>query len=466
MRRALEKDTDIARLLISGGTVVTLGKTNRVIPDGAVLIEDGLISVVGKAAQVRSAARDSGRGRGGTQGRVQELSAEGQLILPGFICAHHHLYSTFARGMSVPGAPAKNFPEILEKLWWKLDRTLTREDIYWSAMTPLLECIRHGTTTVIDHHESQSAQVGSLDEIERAVAELGMRVCLCLGLSDRDGRGAEGLREADRFLREGALRRDGLVSVAAGLHASFTVEDDTLDGAVDLMHRYRAGLHVHCAEDVSDQAQSRKRYGLSALSRLARHGALTSRTLVAHGIHLDEEDLDQVAAADAMIVHNPESNMNNAVGCADVLGMLKRNIVVGLGTDGMASHMPSQMRAAYLLQRHQRKDPRVGFGEAVRMLLAENPVIAGRFFDERFGELSRGAAGDVILVRYAPPTPLDETNFGGHLAFGLVHAVVTATVVAGRVLMAEGRIRGVDEDEIAARSREQARKFWRRFHGG
>ncbi|HOW27576.1 MAG TPA: putative aminohydrolase SsnA [Elusimicrobiota bacterium] len=439
-------------LLIENGTVWTAGKTPRVIRDGAVLIEDGVIRSVGPASVLRKKARSA-----------PTLSADGKLVMPGFVCAHHHLYSTFARGMASPGFRPRNFLEILKGLWWKLDKTLTPEDVYWSSLSVLAEALRCGTTTVIDHHESQGAQEGVLDHIAKAVERVGMRASLTLGVSDRYGKGREGLRENERFLRKLRGSKNDLVSGMVGLHASFTVNDDTLEGCADLSRRFDAGVHVHVAEDAMDESHSVRRYGRRIVHRFDRAGILSPKTILVHCVHVDRSEREILKRTGTNVVHNPESNMNNAVGAADILALVRHGVRVGLGTDGMSSHMPLQARAAYLLQRHVHRDPAVGFAEAVRMLIETNPGIVRRVTGTRVGELTAGAAGDVIVVDYDPPTPLAPGNFGGHLMFGVPYRPVRSAVIGGRVRLRAGRLAGTDEQEIFRRSREAAERFWKRM---
>ncbi len=455
-------------ILIEKGTVVTLGKENRIIENGAVYIENSVIKDVGPTSELKKKYTPNSELR---TPNYQSIDARGKVIMPGLINTHHHLYSTLARGMAIPGEPAKNFVEILEKLWWPLDKTLNKEDIYYSALIPLIECVRNGTTTIIDHHESQTYQVGSLDELEKAAGEIGIRSCLCLGISDRYDKGKEGLEESERFLKKlrtpnSELRTtNNLVSAMVGLHASFTVNDDTLEKAVGLAKKYDVGIHIHCAEDKADEEDSVKKYGKRVVERFKDKGVLGPKSILVHGVHLDEREMDILKETKTNLVHNPESNMNNAVGWADVLKMLEKGVMVGLGTDGMSSDMLSQMRCAYLIARNEKKDPRVAFMEAPRMLLENNPKIVSQVTPfGKLGEISAGSLADVILIDYLPPTPLNENNFLGHLIFGLVDATVDTTIVNGKVLMENKRLVGIDEEKITAKSQELAQKLWERFN--
>ncbi|MCX6554654.1 MAG: putative aminohydrolase SsnA [Candidatus Aminicenantes bacterium] len=442
--------------LVCNGTVIT---PSKVISGGGVLFHDGVIEAVGREKEIR--ARFAG-GRGG-KARLSLINAGNRIILPGFINAHHHLYSTFARGMAVPGAPAKNFIQILEKLWWKLDNELTTEDVYFSALVPLLECVRNGVTTIIDHHESQGLQIGVLDILRQAVERTGIRAALCLGTSDRYHKGWEGVVENARFL--GQLRRkpSRLVSGMVGLHAAFTVSDETLAASVAVAEEYGAGLHVHCAEDLSDQRDSLAKHKLRVVARLKKFAALGEKTLLVHCVHIDEREMNLIRASGSRVVHNPESNMNNAVGCADVLRMMGKGITVGLGSDGMSSDMLAQMRCAYLLQRHDQRDPRIAFCEAPAMLLENNAAIAATIFARKLGKLEAGAPADITIMDYVPPTPLVRDNFLGHLLFGMVDAAVDTVICDGEVLLRDKKFITIDEERICARSRELAAKFWKRI---
>lgn len=442
--------------LMENGTVITPAE---VIENGGVLFRDGTIEDVGPVNELKARFfRKFGEGSG-----LRRIDAKGRVIMPGFINVHHHLYSTFSRGMSLSGEPAGNFVEILEKLWWKLDGRLKEEDIYHSALIPLLECIRNGVTTIVDHHESQGVQSGALDLLRRAVEKVGVRAALCIGTSDRYGRGEEGLKENERFLNDLKGNPSRLVAGMVGLHAPFTVNDETLAAAVALADRYGAGIHVHCAEDLADQKDSVGKYGIRVVERLLKFGAVNPKSLLVHCVHVDDHELKIIRDHGACVVHNPESNMNNAVGCADVLGMMKMGIRVGLGSDGMSSDMLAQMRCAYLLHRHQSKDPRVAFQEAPAMLLEHNAAIAAMVFGRHFGSLTQGAVADLIVLDYLPPTPLNRDNFLGHLLFGMVDAVVDTVVCDGRLLMIDKKLVGVDEESLYAEARKQAAAFWKRM---
>jgi len=432
------------------GIVVTLEKENRVLWDATVVIEGDRIAAVGYTAAMMQRFP-----------QAEAIDCSGKVILPGFICTHHHFYSTMARGMGIPGEPAANFVEILERLWWKVDRALSEEDITLSAQIPLIECIRNGTTTIIDHHASPGLRDGSLDLIESAVRQAGLRASLCYEVSDRNIPGG-GVAENKRFIRK-VGKGDGQIAAMMGLHASFTLSDKTIEDCVGIAHEAGVGCHIHVAEDVADREDSLAKYKMPTVKRLEKLGVTGEKSIFVHCVHIDEAEMDVLAATHTSVVHNPESNMNNAVGVTPLLQLLKKGVLVGLGTDGMGSDMLVQMRCAYLLHRLANRDPRVAFMEAPQLLLQNNAAIAERQFGLKLGVIAEGHPADLAILDYQPPTPFNEANFLGHLIFGLVDATVDTTVCRGKILMRGKKILSMNEEQVARRSRELAPKMWKRL---
>jgi putative selenium metabolism protein SsnA len=439
-------------LLIENGTVLSTGQMPSVRKGLAVLIEGGLIT--------RVAPRDRFRRFAGTR-----LDAAGKIVMPGLINAHTHFYSTFARGLTKT-KPAKDFSGVLKNLWWRLDSALTTEDCYYSALIALLDSIRHGTTTVIDHHASPQAVAGSLGAIERAAKESGLRACLCYELSDRDGARVmnEGLAENAEFIRRSQQYDNPCLKALFGLHASFTLSDASLQKAASLGHELQTGFHIHVAEAESDQAAERRVSGMRVVERLKRFGILGPRSIAAHGVHINRKEMDLLAETETAVVHNPQSNMNNAVGVADVIEMSRRKILLGLGTDAMTANMLGELRVALWAQHLSAGNPSAGFSEVVAALFVNNPKIAGQIFGLPLGEIREGCAGDVAVFDYIPPTPLDETNLFGHLVFGLSESAVDSTIVGGRILMKNKKLTlNIDEERVNARARELAKELWKRL---
>ena len=447
-------------MLITNGTLVTMGTPNQIIPDGALYIEGKQIADLGPSADLE--ARYAARG-------VEHLDAAGQLVMPGIICTHTHFYGAFARGMPSSGDPASSFPEILEKLWWRLDRALWPQDVQASAMVCLVDAVRHGTTTLLDHHASQSHVIGSLDLIAEAVEQAGLRACLCYEVTDRDGREASraGIGENARFIRQTQTRHHHRIAATFGLHASLTLSDETLAACLKAAEPLGVGFHIHVAEDKADVDDSLRKSGLRVVERLQKAGVLGPKTIAAHCIHVDRIETEILLDSGTMVVHNPRSNMNNAVGIADLPWMLKIGIPVGLGNDGFSNNMFTEVAACYLTHKQAVGDPRtLPADQVVEMLWDHNARIARSFFPNlgaKFGQLAVGAPADVILVNYDPPTPLSARNLPWHIVFGIDGSSVDTTIVAGQVLMRHRELRTLDEAAIMARARGLAERLWQRI---
>jgi putative selenium metabolism protein SsnA len=385
-------------------------------------------------------------GRIAAPGSGARIDAEGMLVVPGNVCAHTHLYSALARGMPYELAPPRNFLQILQRVWWRLDRALDEETIRASALVGGMEALLSGTTTLVDHHASPNAIDGSLDVIEESLSSLGVRAVLCYETSDRDGpeRAAAGLAENRRFLDRARRETPPLARALVGAHASFTLSDETLAACAEL-----GPLHVHAAEDGVDGG---------AVSRLAALGALREDTLLAHGVHLGEGELALVAATRATVAHNARSNMNNAVGRARVAELGPR---LALGTDGIGADMFEESRTAFFRLRED--DLATGPDWALGRL-AESARLVGRAFDEpSLGTLEPGAPADLVVLDYPAPAPVRESSFPGHWVFGVSSRAVRDVMVAGEWVVRDRRLVLADQVELAAGARRQAERLWTRL---
>jgi putative selenium metabolism protein SsnA len=429
--------------------LVTLDDDNRFFRNGSVYVEDNVIVDVG---DIDAASYSPER----------IVDAGGRLVMPGLIIAHHHLYSTFARGFTPPGEPARNFDENLRKLWWRLDSALDIEDVYYSALLALMNSAHAGCTTIVDHHASPSCRDGSLDEIERALRDVGLSGCLCYEVSDRN-RDGEGIAENERFLRKCQAADDNQVTALFGLHASMTLSDSTLEQCAEIGNDLGAGFHVHAAEDEIDVRLTHERHGKHVIERFHQLGITGHKTIFVHGTHLGSTELDLLHATDSMLVCNPESNMNNGLPVPPILDFLGHDILVGVGTDGMSSHPISQARAMYLHLRNKHLNPTLAFVEACEILLENNRTICSRLFDEPRGALTTGQLADIVIHDYVPFTPANAATFYGHLLFGLGFTRAWTTVARGKVIVDEGRIMHLDEAAIRASCSDRAATIWSRI---
>jgi len=399
-------------------------------------------------------------GRIAPEGGGERRDCSGCLVLPGNVCAHTHLYSALARGMPYALEPPRTFVEILQRVWWRLDRALDLDIVRASALVGGMEALLSGTTTLVDHHASPNAIDGSLDVIEQALGSLGVRSILCYETSDRDGpeRAAAGIAENRRFAERMHRERPPLTRAMIGAHASFTLSDDTLAACADAARRYGVGVHVHAAEDEADEVDAVSLHGLPVVARLAHAGVLDGRALLAHGVHLDDRELALAGAANAHFAHNARSNMNNAVGRARVSAL---GPWVVLGTDGIGSDMFEESRTAYFRLR----EDDLGVAPAWPLHhLAEGARFVGRAFGERrLGKLDSGAPADLVVLDYAPPAPLHDGSFAGHWVFGLGARWVRDVMVGGEWAVLDRRLTRVDQQQLAAEARGQAERLWKRL---
>jgi len=438
--------------VLYNGKVITLG-TEAFIENGAIAIDNGIILDVGTTQQILAKYKNA-----------ELYDLEGRFVIPGFINTHMHLYSTFARGFGFKGASPGTFKEILESIWWKLDKLLdSEEEIYYSALIPAIEGLKSGTTTIIDHHASFGLVDGSLDIVENALKEVGIRGVLAYETSDRWGKelSEKSIKENERYIRKEKDR--DFFNALFGLHASFTLENETLEKVSDIAKSLNVGFHIHVAEGVEDVEHALKTSGKRTVERLNDFGILGKDTLAIHCININDNEIEILKNTHTTVVHNPESNMNNGVGVAPILEMDKAQILLGLGTDGYTPSMIESVKVAYILPKLHYRDPRVGSDLARRMLFENNAKIASRFFGKKLGVIEKDAYADLVVLDYNPPTPVDENNFFYHLIFGIRDNAVKDVFVHGDLLVKDQKLTKIDENEVSRKSIEIAKKFWRKF---
>ncbi|HOZ38806.1 MAG TPA: putative aminohydrolase SsnA [Anaerolineaceae bacterium] len=444
-------------MIITNGKIVTWGDPNEIIEDKALLIQDGLIQKIADQAELKAAHPGE-----------EVLDAQGQMVMPGLICAHTHFYGAFSRGMAIPGEPSRNFQEILANLWWKLDKGLDEEGVKYSALALLADATRYGCTTLFDHHASPNCIDGSLDIEAQAVLESGLRASLCYEVTDRDGeeKALAGIRENGRFISGvKAGNYSQMLKAHFGLHASLTVSDDTLEKCL-VENNGRVGFHSHAAEGIVDQEDSLTKYGKRVVERFADAGVLGEETILAHGVHVTPHEIDLLAQSGTWLSHQPRSNMNNAVGVAPVEEMLKQGVQVCLGNDGFSNAMWQEWFFAYLIQKDQKADPRAMNGyDVIKIAVEHNSRLATQTWDGlRIGKIVEGAAADLILVDYHPITPMHAGNLPWHILFGFRDGMVTSTIAGGRLLMKDRKLLLLDEVEIAVKAGEAAIRSWDRVN--
>lgn len=442
-------------LLIGNGRLITRDKEGTFFENGCVAIEGQKIKAVGATTDLRKEFP-----------KAEFIDAKGGVIMPGFINMHNHIYSTFARGLSINNYHPKNFMDILEGQWWRIDRTLNLEDSYHSAKIAYLDSIKNGVTTVFDHHASYGAIEGSLTQLSNAADELGVRTCLCYEVSDRDGEAKmkAAVKENADFIKTSGERRDDMQKAMMGMHAAFTLSDKSLEHCAAYTPE-GVGYHIHIAEDIADVYDSLAKYGKPIVNRLYDLGILGKQTMAGHCIHINPHEMELLRDTNTMVVTNPESNMGNAVGCPPAMRMLNEyGILMGLGTDGYTNDLTESYKVGNIIHKHHLADPNAAWAEIPQMLFNNNPQMANRYFEKKLGVLEAEAAADVIVLDYKGPTPMTKDNYNAHILFGMNGGAVTDTIINGEIRMKNREVQGVDEEKIWHDAQVQAQSLWTRIN--
>ena len=438
-------------LLVGNGKLFTRDPAMPYLEDGAVVIDGEAIREVGTQAALRAKYPNA-----------EYVDARGGLIMPGLINAHTHIYSGLARGLAIEGNNPTNFLEVLDGTWSHIARHLTLDGPRACAYATILDCIRDGVTTIVDHHASFREIPGSLFAIKDVCQELGIRANLCYEVSERDGmeKCEQAIQENVEFSRWDAQQQDDMITAMFGGHALFTISDKTFEKMVEANNGL-TGFHIHVAEGLNDVYDSLNQHHCLPIERLQRIGGiLGEKTMLGHCIHLTDKELDIVKETGTMVVNNPESNMGNAVGCAPVLKMMAKGIHVCMGTDAYTHDMLESLKVFLTIQRHNAGLPNVGWCEGTTMLFQNNARMMAKYCRKPLGVLKPGAAADVIVMDYKPFTPLSAENIDGHMLFGMMGRNCRTTIINGKGRYKDREVVSIDEDAINAWVLEQSRKLW------
>lgn len=443
-------------MIIINANLITWQIPNRIISGQAVVISGSTIKEIGPQSEfVKKYPTE------------EILDAKGQWLMPGLICAHTHFYGTFSRGLYIPPPAPADFPEILQKLWWPLDQSLLAEDVKYSSLVCLIDAIKHGTTTLFDHHASPNFIEGSLDVIEDAFVQSGVRGVVCYEVTDRGGsnKAEEGIQENLRMIKRlSGVSTDHLVRATFGMHASLTLSEKTLERSRSLLPT-NSGIHIHTAEHWVDEYDSINKSGVRVIERLENHGFLGEKSIFAHGVHLDHAEIQKLIESNTWLSHQPRSNMNNAVGLGDIDSQIRAGLKVCLGNDGFSNAMWDEWRTCYLAHKGWNRDPRrMGANTIVDMAVYNNSDLTTLFFGgERIGRIEEGAKADLILVDFDPITDLNVDNLPWQIIFGFRDSMVTTTIVNGKVLMKDRELTTIDEKEVNQKARELSKAVWQRY---
>ena len=442
-------------IIVGNGRLITRNPDAPFYESGAVAIEGNSIVKAGELKTIQAEFPNA-----------EFIDAKGGVIMPAFINVHEHIYSAFARGLSINGYNPKGFLDILDGQWWTIDRHLTLEQTNLSAMATYIDSIKNGVTTVFDHHASFGAITGSLFEIEKAAKETGIRSCLCYEISDRDGmdKSKEAIQENVDFIKHALADDSDMIAGMMGMHASFTISDETMERCA-AMKPEGVGYHIHVAEGIEDLHACLKDHGKRIIDRLMDWNILGEKTLTAHCIYVNKHEMELLRDTNTMVVHNPESNMGNACGCPPTMELVHRGILTGLGTDGYTHDMTESYKVANILHKHHLCDANAAWGEVPVMLFENNAKIANRYFKKPLGVLKEGAAADVIVTDYNPLTPMHAGNVNGHILFGMTGRSVVTTIANGKVLMKDRVLTTIDEEKVMADCRQAAAALAKSING-
>lgn len=360
-----------------------------------------------------------------------------------FTNAHHHAYSTLARGMPFPSEAPRNFLEILQKIWWNLDKGLTKEMNEISAYYTAISSAKNGVAAVIDHHSSPFAIKGSLALMHNAFNSTGLDSLMCYEISDRDGKEVRNtaLNESAQFLDKHA----GLV----GLHASFTLNNDTLKEAYKIAEEHNTGIHIHLAEDKADQENCLQEHGKRVVERLHDFGFLNlPKSIFAHGLHLSPHEKELLAQSSSYMVQNPESNLNNEVGYFNGQGLGNH---IMLGTDGMHSNMIRSAQTAYFTGKNM---------EDVDIPQIYQRLRNGDQYIKQFYPNTQNA---LVILENNSPTPIHSENFLGHFFFGWENHAIKHLIHKGVFVLKNKKAVQVDEESINTEARKLAKVLWERL---
>lgn len=438
-------------LLIKNGLVVTMDKDRRIIRGGSIAVEDGHIVSVK---------------RGKMKGKPEEvIDARGKIVMPGLICSHTHLYGMLLRAAPLKIDPPTDFAQILQRIWWPMDEAITKEDAYASALISCLEFIKTGTTSFADSFSGPNAITGVLDRIAAAIEQSGMRGIIAFEATERrtHAEGAKGTKENERFIRKVKKRRMGRIQGMFSVHASFTASDELLNYVRELASRYKVPITIHTSESMMDLYHNYERFGKRTVERLNDVGLLSDDVVLAHCVHVNDDELAIIKKTGAKVAHNPMSNMLNAAGFAPVSRMLSMGIPVGLGNDGYIFDGFENIRAAYLLHKVALRDPRaISPIEALEMATIRGAELYG--LQEELGSIERGKLADLIIINPAiAPTPVCPESVMGHIVNTVDGDDVETVIIGGKVVMRERKLLTLDEAETVKVARKSAEKLWQKL---
>jgi 5-methylthioadenosine/S-adenosylhomocysteine deaminase len=429
-------------LLISGGTVVPMDPSHRVIEDGAVAIVGDSIAAVGASAELEARFAPAER-----------IDAHGQWILPGLINGHTHVPMVLFRGIA-EDLPLNDW--LHQRIFPAESRNVTKEFVETGTRLGILEMLRAGTTTYVDMYYFE-------DAIAEVTNQAGMRGVLGESVLDfpvpDNKTPADAFGYTERFIRR--WQGDPLITPAVAPHSIYTCSEKTLLDAALLARHYRAPILIHLAESKIELTESRAKHGATPVAYLQSIGVLGPEVVAAHCIWVDAGDIATLARSGAGCVHNPSSNMKLASGVMPVADLLAAGVPVGLGTDGAASNntldLFSEMDIAAKLQKVIQSDPRALPAEQV----LEMATIGGAralHMEKQIGSLEPGKKADIILLNVGAPHAAPLYSLYAQLVYAVKASDVDTVIIGGRTIMRHRKVLTLDEPSVIAAANLAAEK--------
>ncbi|MFW9834513.1 MAG: amidohydrolase family protein [Candidatus Thorarchaeota archaeon] len=437
-------------LLIKNGMIVTGDKKGTIIPKGYITVNGSRIAEISEGEP--------------KFGADTVIDAAGCVVIPGLVTAHTHLYGILLRGASLNIKPPTDFAQVLQRVWWPVDESLTIEDAYASALSASADMLRNGSTFYADTYSGPNSIEGSLEEIARATKEIGMRGIIAFEMTERNNpeEASRGFEEGVKFIH--SCKKESLVSGMISLHASFTVGDEIVAKAVEQAKQLDVPMTVHTSEGLVDLYHNLEMTGERTVERLDRLGVLGPKTVLAHCVHVDSNEIDIIAKRRASVAHNPMSNMLNAVGVSPVPTMLDRGITVGLGNDGWIYDPFENMRCALTVHRLASGNPsEIGPDEIFRMATIEGAHCYG--LGNELGSLEKRKLADIVILDGSRvPTPLTPNSVIGHIINTFGGRDVRDVIVNGEIAVKDKLLTKTSDAHVSEVSKKSAETLWLRLN--
>lgn len=394
-----------------------------------------------------------------TSTNSETIDANGKVLTIPNVNFHDHIYSRLAKGLSIKG-DMSTFPNILRNLWWKLDALLDIDMIEASTKMAAIESIKNGVTYIIDHHSSPKSSKKSLKTISQTLEKFNIRNVLCFETTDRNGKELRenGFEENINFLKNYTTENSKSL---LGLHASFTLDEESLETASKLVKQNDWGIHVHLCEDKSDVEISLEKYSAKPMHRFTKYNMLNDKSILAHGIHLDEEDFELIKKSGASLVFNLDSNMNNYVGLQK-FKMIPKEIPILIGTDGMHANVARSFKELFLQLRNAGLSFDDSFNIIIKIFFDQTKFIK-KFFPD-FTNLQISDRADFVIWDYVPPSPINQNNFWGHYIYGILERPIKTVVQNGEIILDDFQIKDFNESKLMNEIYAQGERLFNKFN--